>query len=167
MVKPSFSLTEQAIEKLVTCVPDAPVEQIKLIRLLHAVGYVLEHGFCQSLKPLNLNQSEWLTLLFLFSEDKKHFAPSELAKSLNCSRTNATRLIEALRKRDFITCAVNAVDRRKIQVSLSATGHAFVEKHLPDQFANVKKQFDDMFNAEEKEQLRVLNMKMLHYFERN
>ena len=167
MVKPSFSLTEQAIEKLVKYVPDAPVEEIKLVRLLHSVGYVLDHGFCQSLKPLDLNQSEWLTLLFLFSEEKKYFAPSELAKSLNCSRTNATRLIEALRKREFVHCVANSSDRRKIQVCFSSTGRAFIEQHLPDQFDNVKKQFNEIFTSDEMEQMRLLNMKILRSFERN
>ncbi len=167
MVKPSFSLTEQAIEKLVKCVPDAPVEEIKLVRLLHSVGYVLDYGFCQYLKPLDLNQSEWLTLLFIFSEEKKYFAPSELAKSLNCSRTNATRLIESLRKRAFVQSAANSSDRRKIQVSLSTAGRTFVEQHLPDQFNHVKKQFNDIFSSEEMAQLHLLNMKILRYFERN
>ena len=167
MVKPYFSLTEQAIEKLAKCVHGAPIKEIKLVRLLHSVASVLDNGFSQSLKPLDINQSEWLTLLFLFSADTKYFVPSELAKSLNCSRTNATRLIESLRKREYILCVADSADRRKIQVSLSPTGRAFVEQHLPEQFDNVKKQLNDIFNEEEKEQLRFLNMKILHYFERN
>ena len=52
MVKPSFSLTEQAIEKLAKCVHGAPIKEIKLVRLLHSVASVLDNDFSQSLKPL-------------------------------------------------------------------------------------------------------------------
>ena len=165
MSKPSFSLTEQAIENIACNVKDAPIDRIKLLRLLHHVSLKLDERFSQSLKPLGVNQTEWMTLIFLFSAGSKKFFPSELAKSLNCSRTNATRLIEALKKRSFIHCTVNSSDRRKMQISLNQEGRAFVDKHLPEQFQNVNEMVEDIFTREEEELFFNLNMKMLKYLE--
>ncbi len=167
MIKPTFSMAEEAIEKLTECIDYAPVEQIKLVRLHHHVALMFDENFSQSLKPLQLNQTEWITLLFLYSTEVKRFSPSELAKSLNCSRTNATRLIESLKKRNFIHCTVNSIDRRKMQISLSQEGRTFFEAHLPRQFENVRKIITGAFTKKEEETFFNLSMKILKYLEKN
>lgn len=166
MSKATFSLAERAIEKLATCVEYAPVDRLKLLRLHHQVCLRLEDSLAQSLRPLGVNQTEWLTLLFLYSTDTKTFSPSELAKSLSCSRTNATRLIEALKKRDYIHCTINSTDRRKMQISLNKTGEAFVETHLPSQFDNINTMIGNVFTEEEEKLFTQLNMKFMRYLEK-
>ena len=167
MTKPTFSLAEHAIEKLTKCTDSISVERLKLIRLQHHISLRLEHSYSQILKPLGLNQSEWFTLLFLYSSETKKFFPSELAKALNCSRTNATRLIESLKKRNFIHCAVNSVDRRKMQISLNQEGRNFVDQYLPGQLDNLNSTIDNIFTKKEEETYFNLGMKMLRYLERN
>ena len=166
MSKQNFSLTEHAIEQLQKRIKDAPIERMKMLRLQHHLMLKLDEHFSSELKLLKLNQSEWLTLLFLYSTDIRQFSPSELAKSLNCSRTNATRLIESLRQRDFIHCATSSVDRRKMQVSLSLTGKTFVEEHMPTQIEHINAMLDGIFSPEEEVLFRKLLTKMLRYFEK-
>ncbi|WP_434777295.1 MarR family transcriptional regulator [Neisseria sp. Ec49-e6-T10] len=161
----TFSLTEQAVDQLAGCTPDAPVQRIKLVRLQHRLAILLSEHFTQSLKVLNVNQSEWLTLLFLYSVRDQRFSPSQLAKSLNCSRTNATRIIESLKQKDFILSTGDSLDKRKMQIALKQHAINFVEENLPEQYRCLNEIYDGAFTPEEEEAYRILSMKFLKYLE--
>lgn len=121
--------------------PDMPIPQALIARLLLLVGGTLQGELEHSLKPHKLNDSDFLTLMILFSSPDGSSSPSELCEYTSQGPTNMTRIANALVKRKLITRGTSEADRRRVLLTITAEGRRFVRKLLPPLFPRVDAAF--------------------------
>ncbi|MBP6563587.1 MAG: MarR family transcriptional regulator [Neisseriaceae bacterium] len=156
---PKFIMTEQAINNISDLVPDTPTELIKLIRLQCHIKAQLDVIIFQLMEDV-LNQTEWLSMSVMLMCPNHTISPSDLAAALQFSKTNATRVLDSLQEKDFITREQCDTDKRKTFAILTPKGLAFLEKHLPQQHQLLKDIFEKVLNQKEQQLYYDLALKL-------
>jgi MarR family transcriptional repressor of emrRAB len=128
---------DEGVGRVSEIFPDIPVQEVVLTRLLLMVGGTLLGELERNLKPFGLNDSDFRTLMMIYSSPTGSASPSELCEYAQQGATNMTRIANALVKAGLITRAPSAEDRRRIVLSITAAGKRLVRKILPPLFPNV------------------------------
>ena len=128
---------DEGIGRVKEIFPDLPVQEVILTRLLLMVGGTLLGQLERSLRPHGLNDSDFRTLMMIYSSPTGSATPTELCEYAQQGATNMTRIANALVKAGLITRAPSAEDRRRIVLTITAAGKRMVRKILPPLFPNV------------------------------
>lgn len=154
-----IAMMDEGIERMRKIVPRMPAEQAALCRLMAMVGERMDEGLEEKLKPHQLNHSEFVTLMMLYSRPDGSSTPGELCEFTSQGSTNMTRIGNALVKRNLISRGASAEDRRCVLMRITAAGRRFVQKMLPPMFPHVEAMFAG-FSAAERKQLSHLLRKL-------
>lgn len=127
-------MMDEGIDRVGKALPGMPAGAARLGRLLLMTGAALDTAFGAQLKPHKLNHSEFLSLMFLYSQADGCATPGELCDCAAQGATNMTRIASALVKRGLVTRGVGRVDRRRVEIRITANGRRFVQKMLPTLF---------------------------------
>ncbi|QWA12187.1 transcriptional repressor MprA [Sodalis ligni] len=137
-----------------------PFQEILLTRLcMHMQGKLLENRN-RMLKAQGINETLFMALLTLESQDNFSIQPSELSSALGSSRTNATRIADELEKRGWIERKESESDRRCLHLHLTDAGEAFLNSLLPPQHKSLMALWSTL-TSEEKQQLEAVTRKLL------
>jgi MarR family transcriptional repressor of emrRAB len=136
--------------------PELPIQEVVLTRLLLMVGGNLLGELERNLKPHGLNDSDFRTLMMLYSRPTGSATPSELCGYAQQGATNMTRIANVLVKAGLITRAPSAEDRRRIVLSITAAGRRLVRKILPPLFPSVHGAFASISAADKRTLERLL-----------
>jgi MarR family transcriptional repressor of emrRAB len=160
----SFAYIEQILNSQKNRQQDFPHQEIVLIRLcIHTFSMLLE--FRNKLfKQHNINDTLFMALVVLKSQEKQSIQPSELSKALNSSKTNATRVADELEQRGWIERQLNQSDRRSHILVLTSEGKRFLNKILPTQHEQLRQLWSTL-SLTEQEQLEATLYKLLHRLE--
>ncbi|TKI05291.1 transcriptional repressor MprA [Martelella alba] len=140
--------------------PDFPFQEILLTRLcMHMQSKLLENRN-RMLKAQGINETLFMALITLESQDKHCIQPSELSSALGSSRTNATRIADELEKRGWIERKESENDRRCLYLHLTDAGEAFLNGLLPPQHNSLISLWSTL-TRDEKQQLEILTRKLL------
>jgi MarR family transcriptional regulator, negative regulator of the multidrug operon emrRAB len=131
---------DEGIDGIRKAIPELP-EDAKLCRAMLLVAESLQAEFERKLRPYKLNDSEFRTLVMLFSRPDGSSTPSELCVFTSQGATNMTRITNALAKRGLITRGFNAADRRQVILQITAAGRRFVHKMLPGMLPRLSQVF--------------------------
>ncbi|HAB1166185.1 TPA_asm: transcriptional repressor MprA [Salmonella enterica subsp. enterica serovar Enteritidis] len=108
----SFTPIEQMLKFRASRHEDFPYQEILLTRLcMHMQGKLLENRN-KMLKAQGINETLFMALITLESQENHSIQPSELSCALGSSRTNATRIADELEKRGWIERRESDNDRR-------------------------------------------------------
>jgi MarR family transcriptional regulator, negative regulator of the multidrug operon emrRAB len=129
-----ITMMDQGVDRLGQVVPGMPATEARLARLLLMVGHSFDEVVEQALKPQQLNHSDFLTLMILYSRPDGSSTPGELCEYTSQGATNMTRIANVLVKRGLITRGASAQDRRRVVIRITAAGRRFVQKLLPPLF---------------------------------
>ena len=143
---------DEGIGRVKEIFPDLPVQEVILTRLLLLVGGTLLSELERNIKPYGLNDSDFRTLMMIYSSPTGSATPSELCEYAQQGPTNMTRIANALVKAGLVTRAPSAEDRRRIVLSITAAGKRLVRKILPPLFPHVHGAFAAL-NASDKRTL--------------
>ena len=154
-----IAMMDEGIERMLGAIPHLPVEQARLCRLMLMVGGRMDEALDEKLKSQQLIDSEFLTLLILYSSPDGSSTPGELCEFTSLGSTNMTRIGNALVKRGLISRGSSAEDRRRVLIRITAAGRRFVQKMLPPMFPRVEAMFAG-FSAAERNQLSRLLRKL-------
>lgn len=154
-----IAMMDEGIERMLEAIPNLPVEQARLCRLMLMVGCRMDEALDEKLKSQQLIDSEFLTLLILYSSPDSSSTPGELCEFTSQGSTNMTRIGNALVKRGLISRGASAEDRRRVVIRITAAGRRFVLKMLPPMFPRVEAMFAG-FSATERNQLSRLLRKL-------
>ncbi|MBE1161298.1 MarR family transcriptional regulator [Dyella acidiphila] len=149
---------DEGFERIRKAVPELP-EDAKLCRLLLLVGERLQAEFESKLRPYKLNDSEFRTLVMLFSQPDGSSTPGELCEFTSQGATNMTRIANALAKRGLITRGHNITDRRQVVMQITAAGRRFVQKMLPGMMPSLRLTFAE-FTQSDRNQFSKLMRKL-------
>ncbi|WP_417760828.1 MarR family winged helix-turn-helix transcriptional regulator [Shewanella sp.] len=81
------------------------------------------------------------------------YRPSDIGKMLNVDKSNITRMVERLEKKDLIQRQPDPEDRRSFLLYLTDKGRALVEQAVPLAM-NALAELEQVLNEEEQAQLR-------------
>jgi len=154
-----IALMDEGIAHVARALPALPAVEARLGRLLLMVGASLDAVLVAELKPYQLNHSEFLALMFLYSQPDGRSTPSELCACTSQGATNMTRIANTLAKRGLITRGIGSGDRRRIEIRLTPAGKRFVRKILPPLFPHMQAMFEG-FSAGETARLDRLLRKL-------
>jgi len=154
-----ISMMCEGIGRMREAIPSLPVEQATLCRLMSMVGKRMDEGLEEKLKPHQLNHSEFLTLLMLYSRQDGSSTPGELCEFTSQGNTNMTRIGNALTKRGLVSRGASIEDRRCVLMRITAAGRRFVQKMLPAMFPGLEAIYVG-FSATERKQLDRLLRKL-------
>ncbi|MEH0834302.1 transcriptional repressor MprA [Pectobacterium cacticida] len=129
----SFTPIEHMLDLRAARKPSFPRQEVLLLRLfMHVQSKILEHRN-RMLKDQGINETLFMALLTLESQESYSIQPSELSAALGSSRTNATRIADDLEKRGWIERRESSSDRRCLHLHLTAEGKAFLDQLIPPQ----------------------------------
>jgi MarR family transcriptional regulator, negative regulator of the multidrug operon emrRAB len=150
---------ESVISGLAALSAELPVVETTILRLLVMLGHDLSALLEQCLGPYGLNETDYRTLLTLYSRPGGVAYPGELGTSVARSPANMTRIADALYRRGLITRVASERDRRRTILRLSASGEALVRELLPEAARRTTAIFEgipESARGQLLEQLRVL-----------
>ena len=124
----SFTPIEQMLKFRASRHEDFPYQEILLTRLcMHMQSKLLENRN-KMLKAQGINETLFMALITLESQENHSIQPSELSCALGSSRTNATRIADELEKRGWIERRESDNDRRCLHLQLTEKGHEFLRE---------------------------------------
>ena len=162
----SFRFIKQLLDYRHKNDPAFPYQEILLTRLcLHTLTEFNEWRN-NSFKQHDINETLFMTLVIINSQDDQMIAPSELSKMLNLSKTHVTRIADELEAKDWIARQTNLQDRRSQLLALTDKGREFLQIIKPLQHQNLRTLWS-ILSKEEQKQLEHLMNKMLHHLDQN
>lgn len=161
-LKPCVDALYEGVERVAENIDGLPKCQVLLIRLLLLTGEALQRDVEAKLKPFDLNDSDFRTLMMLYSSQDGSSTPSELCALAEQKPTNMTRITNLLAKRGLITRSHATQDRRQIVLTITAEGRQFVRTLLPPMFPEVVSKFACFSDTERKTFEGLLKKLALH-----
>jgi len=152
-------MMDEGIDRVGQLVPQMPVAEARMCRLMLMLGATIDRELEAKLKPNKLNHSEFLTLMILYSRPDGSSTPGELCEFTTQGATNMTRIANALVKRALITRGSSKEDRRRVLIRITPAGRRFVQKMLPPMFPPIGAMFAG-FSATEMRQFDRLLRKL-------
>lgn len=156
-----FSYFEQGIDRVAQRRPDLPRNHVVLNRLFFFVFRELDDVYSRHLAQFGLSNASLLALAILYGSEDNRINPCELSDALIASRTNVTRLTDELVNSGWVERQPSTEDRRKVELSLTASGREMAEKVLPTVWRLASSQWADFSEQEQVDFDRLLR-KMLN-----
>jgi len=151
-----IAMMDEGIGRVSHIIPEMPLVEARLCRLMLMVGTNLECELELKLKPHKLNHSDFLTLMILYSRPDGCSTPGELSEFATQGATNMTRITNALVKRGLITRGASAEDRRRVLIRITPAGKRFVQKMLPPMFPRLEAMFANFSETDKRNLSRLL-----------
>jgi MarR family transcriptional repressor of emrRAB len=164
-----FDMLEASLGRLRVRMPEAPMAEIMLTRLLLHIGRGMAGMLEQQIRPFGLAEAEFRVLTALFSQPEGVAHPSDLCARTSQSPANMSRISDALVSRDLITRVSSVQDRRRMVLRITEQGEALVRRLLPLLHAPLKAMFGEFSEAELQQlivQLKRLGLKLDHVMAR-
>ncbi|AFJ46022.1 transcriptional repressor MprA [Shimwellia blattae] len=156
----SFTPIEKMLTFRASRSSEFPFQEILLTRLcMHMQGKLLENRN-KMLKNQGINETLFMALITLESQEDLSIQPSELSSALGSSRTNATRIADELEKRGWIERRESDNDRRCLHLHLTEKGQQFLREVLPPQHLCLH-QLWSALTEEEQSSLEKITRKLL------
>lgn len=152
----------EGIKRVADQMPDMPMREVILSRMLMVGGDLVTARLTQSLRPHGLSESEFRTLMVLFSSEQGEAHPSDLCMFATQKPTNMTRIADGLVARGLASRSHSKQDRRRIVLRISADGKRFVRTMLPDLFPRVDEMFSVLSETDRKQLDRILGKLIEH-----
>ncbi len=130
--------------------PELPVQDVMLVRLLKLAADGLTGKFQGVYKPHGLSESDFRVLMQLFSSPSGSAFPSELCAFVVQTPTNMTRIADVLVARRLVTRTASEIDRRRIELRITAAGRRFVGKLLPQLFPLLRTSFSGLSDKDKR-----------------
>ena len=161
------SRIDSAVARVSAIFPNVPVDDIRLVRMIHSVASELSAHLDSMLRPHGLNETDFRTLMQLFCSPDGEAHPSDLSQLATQSRTNMTRIVDSLVERGWVSRSSSDVDRRRIVLAITDEGVALVKRLLP-QFHPRLSSFLTVLSDKEKQVMTLALQKIavsLHAYE--
>jgi MarR family transcriptional repressor of emrRAB len=151
-----FEKLEANLGALAARMPDLPLTEILLSRLMLHMGREMAALFEQQIRPFGLAEAEFRVLTTLFSQPDGVAHPSDLCARAAQSPANMSRICDALVDRDLITRVLSAHDRRRMVLRITEQGEELVRRLLPVMFVPLRRMFAEFPQAEQRQLIAQL-----------
>ncbi len=158
-----FDKLEANLKGLSARMPELPISEILLARLLMNRGREMAAMFEHQIRPFGLAEAEFRVLTTLCSHPDGVAHPSDLCVRTSQSPANMSRISDALVSRGLITRVLSVHDRRRMVLHITEQGEELVRRLLPTMFMPLREMLKDFSEAEQRqmiEQLKRLTVKV-------
>jgi MarR family transcriptional repressor of emrRAB len=139
---------ETALMRAAAHLPNLATTEVLIIRAIVLVAREFSTLFEDELRPHGLNETDFRTLMILFSQPNHTAHPSELCAHVGQSPANMTRVTDALFERGLISRVASDEDRRRTILRITPAGEVLVHALLPGTHALLREIFGDTPPAE-------------------
>jgi len=122
---------EGVIRRLVGTDIELPLVETLVLRFVVLLGRELSMLLERTLRSHGLSETDFRTLLTLYSQPGGVAHPGELCASVARSPANMTRIADGLCERGLITRVPSAEDRRRTVLRITPAGEALVKELTP------------------------------------
>jgi MarR family transcriptional regulator, negative regulator of the multidrug operon emrRAB len=136
--------------------PDVPLTEVLLCRLMLHMGREMSAMFEQQIRPFGLAEAEFRVLTTLFSQSDGAAHPSDLCVGAEQSPANMSRISDALVSRELITRVLSVHDRRRMVLRITERGEQLVRELLPKLFAPLRELFAEIPQGEQRRMIDQL-----------
>ena len=151
-----FGKLEANLLALSARLPDVPLTEVLLCRLMQHMGREMSAMFEQQIRPFGLAEAEFRVLTTLFSQPDGVAHPSDLCARAGQSPANMSRISDALVSRDLITRVLSVHDRRRMVLRITEQGEELVRQLLPKMFVPLRGLFAQFPETEQREMIGQL-----------
>lgn len=144
----SIERVDEGLVRVARLAPESPVEAVALTRIFLMVGAALQSRLEHRLRPHALTDSEFITLMILFSKSDGTASPGELCEHTSQGATNMTRIANALLKCRLIRRGRSKEDRRRVVISITPAGMRLVRLVLPSLNPDIEHLFEGFSSAQ-------------------
>lgn len=155
-----FDKLEENLRALSARMPDLPLTEILLCRLMLHIGRVMGAMLEQQIRPFGLAEAEFRVLTTLYSQPDGTAHPSDLCARATQSPANMSRICDALVNRELITRVLSSHDRRRMVLRITEQGEELVRRLLPTMFVPLRRVFEEFPEAEQRH--LISQLKRLH-----
>ncbi len=139
---------EAGVHRVARRIPGVPEHDVVLARLLKHLTGALSANLTSLLKPYELGESDFQTLMMLYSSPDGRAHPTQLCHFARLSPTNMTRICDGMVARGLLTRMPSITDRRRIELHISKRGERLVEKVLPSIYPQIELSFSPLSKSE-------------------
>jgi MarR family transcriptional repressor of emrRAB len=150
---------DAAVRRTAARCSEVPVVETVALRLLVLLGREISSLLEQALRPHGLNETEFRTLMMLFSQTDGVAHPGALCAAAAQSPANMTRVADGLCARGLITRVPSEQDRRRAILRITPAGEALARALLPQTVALTHSLFEPLSSEARQallEQLQIL-----------
>src|ERR1700689_964564 len=151
-----FDKLETNLRALAARMPDLPLTEVLLCRLMLHMGREMAPMLEQQIRPSGLAEAEFRVLTTLFSQPDGVAHPSDLCARAGQSPANMSRISDALVSRDLITRVLSVHDRRRMVLRITEQGEELVRQLLPKMFVPLRGLFAQFPETEQRELIAQL-----------
>lgn len=138
-------------------------ETIEIGKTFHHVAGLLRNDFAALFADLSLQPTQ--CKIFFLVAHHCCLTPISLAKRLNLTRATVTEHLNYLEKQGYIIKEDNALDKRSKVIALTEKGQRLT-KTINQRLKDYEQEFSELFNDEEKNQIKHLTEKITDYFQK-
>lgn len=146
----ALAAIEAGVHRVALRISGVPEQDVVLVRLLKHLNAAFGTNLATLLKPHDLGESDFQTLMMLFSSPDGRAHPSQLCHFARQSPTNMTRICDGLVKRGLLTRMASLEDRRRIDLRISKRGEKLVEQVLPSIYPQIEQAFSPLSKTEKR-----------------
>ena len=151
-----FGKLEANLLALSARLPDVPLTEVLLCRLMLHMGREMSAMFEQQIRPFGLAEAEFRVLTTLFSQPDGAAHPSDLCAGAEQSPANMSRISDALVSRELITRVLSVRDRRRMVLRITEQGEQLVRELLPKLFVPLRGLFAGFPQGEQRQMIDQL-----------
>jgi MarR family transcriptional regulator, negative regulator of the multidrug operon emrRAB len=151
-----FGKLEANLLALSARLPDVPLTEVLLCRLMQHMGREMSAMFEQQIRPFGLTEAEFRVLTTLFSQPDGAAHPSDLCARAEQSPANMSRISDALVSRELITRVLSVRDRRRMVLRITEQGEQLVRELLPKLFVPLRGLFAEFPQGEQRQMIDQL-----------
>jgi MarR family transcriptional repressor of emrRAB len=160
-----FDKLETNLRALAARMPDLPLTEVLLCRLMLHMGREMAAMLDQQIRPFGLAEAEFRVLTTLFSQPEGVAHPSDLCARAGQSPANMSRISDALVSRGLITRVLSVHDRRRMVLRITEQGEELVRQLLPKMFVPLRGLFAQFPETEQRELIGQLKRLSHHLAE--
>jgi MarR family transcriptional regulator, negative regulator of the multidrug operon emrRAB len=151
-----FGKLEANLLALSARLPDVPLTEVLLCRLMLHMGREMSAMLEQQIRPFGLAEAEFRVLTTLFSQPDGAAHPSDLCARAEQSPANMSRISDALVSRELITRVLSVRDRRRMVLRITERGEQLVRELLPKLFVPLRGLFAGFPQGEQRQMIDQL-----------
>jgi MarR family transcriptional regulator, negative regulator of the multidrug operon emrRAB len=151
-----FGKLEANLLALSARLPDLPLTEVLLCRLMLHMGREMSAMFEQQIRPFGLAEAEFRVLTTLFSQPDGAAHPSDLCARAEQSPANMSRISDALVSRELITRVLSVRDRRRMVLRITEQGEQLVRELLPKLYVPLRGLFAEFPQGEQRQMIEQL-----------
>ena len=122
---------EDRIDRFCAQHPGAPRDLILASRLVQRTAPLLRDHIERALVPFDLDMSQYLAICLLAADEDQPSMPSELGSAMDATCTQMPRLMDGLVARGLVRRRTSTLDRRSMELTLTAAGRALLKRAAP------------------------------------